>query len=255
MGFDVAAESYDRFMGRYSTPLGPVFADFAGVEAGERAVDVGAGPGALTAELVRRLGATNVAAVDPSTTFVDALRARHPDVDAHQGGAERLPFDDGVFDRALAQLVVQFMADPVGGLREMARVTKPGSGVVAACVWDFDEGGSPLSLFWRACQDLDPGCKGEAGGAGTERGQLADLFTEAGLTDVEEHAISVEVAHPTFEDWWAPYRLGVGPPGAYLAGFDEDHARAVEDRCRQLLPPAPFTITATAWAARGRAPA
>lgn len=255
MGFDVAADAYDRFMGRYSTPLGPVFADFAGVEAGQRAADVGAGPGALTAELVRRLGAAQVAAVDPSVTFVDALCARHPGVDVHQGGAEGLPFADGAFDRALAQLVVQFMDDPVGGLREMARVTKPGTGVVAACVWDFAEGGSPLSLFWRACRDLDPGCEGEAGGAGTGRGQLADLFGRAGLTEVEEHAISVAVEHPTFEDWWAPYRLGVGTPGAYLAGFDDDHARAVETRCRELLPPAPFTITATAWAARGVVPA
>src|SRR5688572_47401 len=66
MGFDVAAEAYDRFMGRYSVQLSAPMADFAGVEAGQRVIDVGCGPGALTAELVRRSGAASVAAVDPS---------------------------------------------------------------------------------------------------------------------------------------------------------------------------------------------
>ena len=127
MAFDVAAEAYDRFMGRYSRLLSPQLADFAGVAAGQRVLDVGCGPGALTAELVSRLGAESVAAVDPSVPFVEAARARHPGVEVRQATAEDLPFDGAAFDAAIAQLVVHFMSDPVGGLREMGRVTREGA--------------------------------------------------------------------------------------------------------------------------------
>ncbi len=135
MGFDVAAEAYDQYMGRYSRLLSPQMADLAGVRRGQRVLDVGCGPGALTAELVTRLGAAAVAAVDPSEPFVAAARDRHPGVEVLRASAEQLPFADRTFDAALAQLVVHFMSDPVAGLVEMARVTRPG-GVVVACVWD-----------------------------------------------------------------------------------------------------------------------
>jgi ubiquinone/menaquinone biosynthesis C-methylase UbiE len=131
--FFTSTSSYDRFMGRFSGPLGPLFADFAGVEASGRALDVGCGPGALTVELVSRLGAPNVAAIDPSEAFVEAARARNPEVDVRHAPAEKIPFADDAFDFTLAQLVVHFMADAVAGVREMARVTRSG-GVVAACV-------------------------------------------------------------------------------------------------------------------------
>ena len=134
MSFEVAASAYDRFMGRYSAPLAPALADLAAVEPGRRVLDVGCGPGALTAELVQRVGPASVSAVDLSESFVAEARRRHPGVDVHQAPAERLPFGDDAFDAALAQLVVHFMADPVAGLREMGRVTRT-DGIVAACVW------------------------------------------------------------------------------------------------------------------------
>src|SRR5579871_4416570 len=101
--FTVAAEAYDRFMGRYSVPLAPLFCEFAEIAAGQRALDVGCGPGALTAELAERLGPASVCAVEPSEPFVAAARERHPGVDVRHGVAEELPFPDGEFDAALAQ--------------------------------------------------------------------------------------------------------------------------------------------------------
>ena len=152
MSFAVPADAYDRFMGRYSTRLAPLFADFAGVQGGQRALDVGCGPGALTGVLVDRLGAEAVTAVDPSESFVAAVRDRYPDVDVGRAPAEDLPFGDEEFDLALAQLVVHFMADPVAGLREMARV----GGSVTACVWDHGSAGKgPLSVFWEAVHETD----------------------------------------------------------------------------------------------------
>ena len=132
MSFDVSADAYLRFMGQYSEPLAVQFADLAGVGHGQRVLDVGCGPGALTAELVRRPGDA-VSAVEPSASFVAAVRERLPGMDVRRSAAEQLPFPADAFDAALAQLVVHFMTDPVQGLREMSRVTRPG-GMVAACV-------------------------------------------------------------------------------------------------------------------------
>ena len=109
VGFAVDAGAYDRFMGRYSVRLASSFADFAGIRPGNRVVDVGCGPGALTPELVQRLGAAAVVAVDPSEQFAAAARARHPGVDVRIAAAEELPFADSEFDMAVAQLVVHFV--------------------------------------------------------------------------------------------------------------------------------------------------
>jgi SAM-dependent methyltransferase len=252
VSFDVAAEAYDRFMGRYSSPLSPQLATLAGVSAGQRALDVGCGPGALTSELVRRLGASHVAAVDPSEPFVAAAAARHPGVDVRRATAERLPFADRTFDTALAQLVVHFLADPVKGIGEMRRVTRPG-GVVAACVWDHAGGTGPLGLFWRVASELDPDVEDESDLAGARQGHLAQLFEAAGLHEVHEAMLASDLEHATFDDWWAPFTSGVGPAGAYTAGLDADRQAELRERCRAELGDGPFTITARAWAVRGRA--
>ena len=252
MAFDVAAESYDRFMGRYSVQLSAGLADLAGVAAGQRALDVGCGPGALTGELVARLGAENVAAVDPSEPFVAAARERNPGVDVRLAPAEQLPHGDDAFDAALAQLVVHFMADAVAGIREMARVTRAG-GSVAASVWDMAGGRAPLSLFWEAARQLNPRAEDESGLPGARANHLAELFDAAGLRDVEEAELSASATYESFEEWWQPYTLGVGPAGVYATSLGDDEQAALRERCRELLPEAPFTLTATAWAVRGLA--
>jgi SAM-dependent methyltransferase len=250
--FLVPAEAYGRFMGRFSEPLATEFADACGVGAGQRVLDVGCGPGALTAELVRRLGPDAVTAIDPSPPFVEAVAARFPRVDVRIGTAEDLPFADDSFDAVLAQLVVHFMTDPVAGLREMSRATRTG-GTVGACVWDHGGGQGPLSVFWRAVHELAPDAPGEANLAGTHEGQLVDLARAAGLTPVEPGVVSVTVSFPTFDDWWEPFSLGVGPAGAYVAGLDPDHRAALRLRCADLLPTAPFAVTVSAWSVVGRA--
>jgi SAM-dependent methyltransferase len=247
MTFSVAADAYDRFMGRYSTLLAPQFADFAGVRPGHRVLDVGCGPGALTAVLVERLGASSVSAVDPSEQFIAAARERHPGVDVRRAAAEELPFADGEFDVALAQLVVHFMAEPVGGLAEMARVT---TGVVAACVWDHAGEQTPLAPFWSAVRELDPDAEGEGTLAGGHEGHLSELFAEAGLRDVTETALPVRVEHQSFEEWWEPFTLGVGPAGSYLMAQDATRQLELRELSREGVGPAP-TIPARAWAARG----
>lgn len=239
-------------MGRYSVPLAPGLADLAGISSGQHVVDVGCGPGALTAELVRRLGSSAVSAVDPSEPFVAAVRERHPEVTVRRASAEELPFPNEAFDAALAQLVVHFMEDPVAGLSEMARVTRQGS-VVAACVWDHGGGHGPLSLFWEAARELDPEVEDESRLAGAREGHLAELFQRAELHEIEDTALSVSVEHPTFEDWWEPFTLGVGPAGAHVAALDPERREQLRERCRERLPAPPFVLSARAWATRGHA--
>jgi SAM-dependent methyltransferase len=248
VSFDVGADAYLRFMGRFSEPLAASFADLAGLSRGQRVLDVGCGPGALTAELARRQGAARVSAVDPSESFAAAVRQRLPGVDVRLAGAEDLPFPDGSFGVVLAQLVVHFMADPVAGLREMGRVAGAG-GTVAACVWDYAGGRGPLSLFWRAARDLDPAAPDESGRAGVREGHLAELFGQAGLGPVRNGLLTVRSRYASFEDWWESLTLGIGPPGAYVAALADENRAALRAHCQDLLPDGPIEVTACAWAA------
>ncbi|MGA8246458.1 MAG: class I SAM-dependent methyltransferase [Nocardioides sp.] len=252
MSFDVSADAYLRFMGRFSEPLGDLFIERAGLPRDARVLDVGCGPGALTARLADRYGVRAVAAIDPSASFVAATRQRIPGIDVREGVAEALPFDDGSFDAALAQLVVHFMADPVAGLREMGRVTRPG-GVVTACVWDHAGGGSPLSVCWDAVHDIDPSAPHEADLPGAHEGQLAEIAAAAGLGCIESSTLSVRVPFASYDEWWAPYLLGVGPLGAYVGTLDDDHRRELFRRCTELLPDPPFEQEAVAWNVRALA--
>ena len=248
MTFEVPADAYGRFMGRFSEPLAEAFADLVGVAPGAFVLDVGCGPGALTAVLVARTGAANVAAVDPSTTFTEVVRARLPGVDVRVGTAEALAWPDDTFDSTLAQLVVHFMADPLSGLRQMARVTRP-TGTVAANVWDFGGGGAPLSVFWAAARDLDPGVVDESSLPGVREGDLARLFDAAGMPGAESGVLEVFVGYRTFAEWWEPFTLGVGPAGDYVSSLAAAEVGRLRDRCRELLAEPPFVIEARAWTA------
>ena len=251
MAFAAGAAKYDRFMGRYSIRLAPLFAEFAGIGSDRPVLDVGCGTGVLTGELIARLGADAVWAIDPSESFVAAVRDEYPGVRVQQAAAEQLPFEDRLFRAALAQLVVHYLSDAGAGLREMARVTGHG-GVVAACVWDYAGGRSPLTSFWKAARQLDPDAGNESGAAGARQGHLAELLRTAGLQVVDETLLTIEVEHPTFEEWWEPFTFGIGRAGDYVAQLAPAKRDRLRDCCREMLPPAPFIVSAGAWAALGR---
>jgi SAM-dependent methyltransferase len=252
-GFEAPAEAYDRFMGRYAVELAPAFADFAGVTRDRgMALDVGCGPGALTEELARRVGARNVAAVEPSDSFAAACADRVPGADVRNIAGEELPWGDGTFAVAVAQLVVSFMRDAPAAVREMSRVTTTG-GTVAACTWDAAGGMEMLRTFWTAARSLKPDVQNEASSRPyMDRDSLSGLFDEAGLDGADVQELHVTTAYEDFDDFWEPFLAGVGPAGAYAAKLDLTAREELKEACfRELGAPAgPFELRARAWAAR-----
>jgi len=121
--------------------------------------------------------------------------------------------------------------------------------VVAACVWDHAGGRGPLSAFWPAVRELDPGADDESGLAGVREGHLAELFAQAGLDAIRVTTLTVRVRQRGFEAWWETFTLGVGPAGAYLTSLPAARRDELRERCRRRLPAGPFDVSATAWAA------
>jgi ubiquinone/menaquinone biosynthesis C-methylase UbiE len=248
--FSGSSDAYDRFMGRYSRQLARPYADFIGVEAGMRALDVGAGTGALTTELTERLGAHSVAAAEPSPDYVAALRERFPNADVREAPGEALPWDDGTFDVAASQLVVIFMRDTPQATRELRRVLRNG-GVGAACMWEVD-GMDVTRLLAEVRSIVAPGRSAEVTTDFRSEASLRALFEDAGFRDVETTRIDVTVEYESVDELWEP-AIHVGGPGGPVAASATpeqlERARAVVE---ELLPPTrPFRLSGRAAAVRG----
>jgi SAM-dependent methyltransferase len=235
--------AYDRFMGRFSMLLAREFADFAGIAAPARVLDVGAGTGALTAELARRGAAA--AAAEPSPEFVEALRRRFPGLDVHEAPVESLPFADASFDGALAQLVVAFMRDAQAGVAEMRRVVRPG-GVVAVCMWDRD-GMELLSAINRVQAELTPARSADVSPY-RDRESLVGLLG----TGAESALLQVDASYSGFDDFWDALGGGAGPAGVWLESLTDAQREAARAAMYRELgePDGSFTLTGRAWAAR-----
>ena len=253
-----SAEAYDRYIGRYGRELAQELIRSADVRPDQRVLDVGCGPGALTRQLALLLGAEQVAAVDPSPAFVEACQERVPGVLAEIASAESLPFPDAVFDRALAQLVVNFMTDAVAGVREMRRVTRSG-GLLAAAVWDYAGQMKLLRHFWDSVVALDPAAADLDEGRSMRYctpEELHELWTDASLEHVTVSAVTVTAGYEGFEDLWEPLESGIGPAGAYVASLAPDRVTALKADFQQRLGAGkePFRLGARAWIATGRVP-
>jgi SAM-dependent methyltransferase len=250
MIFNVSDDAYDRFMGRYSRRLASPFADFAGVQAGQRALDAGAGTGALTAELIRRGAA--VAAAEPSAGFAAGLQARYPEIEVRDAPAENLPWADGSFDAALAQLVVSFVADAPAAAAELRRVVRPG-GVVAACSWGLHPHGLDLRGPLQAARDAAaPDAPRPTDLQYRTEEELVSLLVAAGLRDVDSALLEVEAEYSGFDDFWDAALETVGPDTAWIRALDDDGRAVARDAARQALPSdGPFTLGARAHAVRG----
>ena len=251
MTFAVAAEAYDRYIGRYSSALAPRFLEFAGLTEGP-VLEIGCGPGSLTSVLAARIGAASVAAVDPSEPFVAACRTRVPGADVRVASGEALPFADGAFRAALSQLVLSFVREPDRLTAELSRVVRR-DGSVAACT--FEANGFALArTFWDAALQLDPKAPDDASIPFRREPELVALWKRAGFHDVRTGVIEVTAGYQDFDDFWSPFAYGIGPAGSYLVAQPDDRRAALRDDCFERLgrPGGPFTLPARVLAIRGR---
>jgi SAM-dependent methyltransferase len=251
MSFATGTDAYARHVGRYGEALSIAHVDAAGLGPEERALDVGCGPGALLAELARRLGPDHVAGVDPSAPFVETARSAVPGVDVSLAGAEQLPFDENSFDVVMSQLVVNFMSDAQAGAAEMRRVA---TRLVTSCVWDYSGEMTMLRAFWDAALELDPDAPDEGRVMRyATPAELVALWEGVGLREVETAPLVAEAGYADFDDYWSPFLSGIAPSGAYCASLDAEEREALREACFRRLgsPAGPFRLAARAWFVRG----
>jgi SAM-dependent methyltransferase len=247
------SDGYERFMGRWSRRLAPLFVTFAGVTEGDRVLDVGSGTGAL-AVTAAAVESVQVTGIERSPAYVRYAR-EHVDADGVRfevGDALSLPFSDDAFDRTLSMLVLNFVPDPAAALQQMVRVTRP-AGVVAAAVWDYGDEMQMLRTFWDAAVALDPdtAARDERHMPLSTRGALAELWRTHGLLDIHEQPLTIEMAFGSFDDYWQPFLCGQGPAGVYVSSLSAFARHALEATLRERLGDDGFALRARAWAVRG----
>lgn len=258
-----AAAGYEQLMGRWSQKLAPLFIEFAGLAGGERVLDVGCGTGSLTFTLARSGDLAAITGIDFSPIFIEAATRRNTDprITFRQADACALPFEDGGFDRALAQLVLHFVPDASKAVAEMRRVVRPG-GVVAAVVWDHYGGMPGMRMMVDTVAVLSEGGRQLRSRycfqPMMQPGEMKQAFIEQGLAEVTETALMIRMDYRDFNDFWAPIAAGEGPLGGYVAALDAGErsrtAVAVRDAYEAGRNDGPRSFVSVAWACRGIAP-
>lgn len=249
---------YERYVGRWSRRVAPIFLSWLQVPAGRAWLDVGCGTGALCAAIVDRCSPSSVAGVEPSEGFLTTAKENLGGRAAlHQGSATAIPLGDASADAVVSGLVLNFVPDQRAAMAEMSRVARKG-GVIAAYVWDYAGKMELMRAFWDAAAALDPNaakldegprfplCRPEA---------LQKLFEDAGLQGVEVKSIDIPTRFADFDDYWQPFLGGQGPAPAYAMSLDKAARSRLRERIKERLPAQPdgsISLVARAWAVRGR---
>lgn len=256
-----AGDAYERYMGRWSRKVAPLFMEWIAQPPGASWIDIGCGTGILTSALLDRCEPSRVVGIDSAEGFLQTARDRVADPRAsfRPGDAQALPENDAAFDAAVSGLVLNFVPDKGAAVREMARVVRPG-GTVALYVWDYAGHMQVMRFFFDAARALDPKAVEFDDGVKApvcRPGPLAQLLEGAGLEDVEVRAIDIPTAFESFDDYWTPFLGGTGSAPKYCMSLDEEARERLRETIRQRLPTGPdgeILLAARAWAAKGRVP-
>lgn len=248
---------YERYIGRWSRQLAPMFLAWLDLPRDQRWVDVGCGTGALSAAILEHGAPADVVGIEPSEGFMKLASQELGDrVRFLAGSADRLPLEDACADAVVSGLVLNFLPDLPGGLADMQRVAAE-EATVAAYVWDYAGRMAVIRMFWDAASALDPACAGLHEGVrfplcGAD--PLRAAFTAAGLVQVDTTALDLSASFANFEDYWQPFLGGQGPAPAYVATLTEQQVSRLRDRLASLVEAGPgggFSLPARAWAVRG----
>jgi SAM-dependent methyltransferase len=254
--FGQSAEAYEQLMGRWSRRLAPQLLRFGGLAEGERVLDVGSGTGSLTFAASQIAEVMRVVGIDRAEAYVAFARARNTDprISFETADACSLPFDDRSFDRAFSMLVLQFIPDATRAVAEMRRVVRPG-GTVTAAVWDDFTGLPHIRLLIDIARVLDPAFDWPLLRPLTGPGELAGLWRELGLLDVEQTSLMIRMEFASFDDYWLPFTKGEGPPGQLLASLSDAARERLKDQVRRAYvanrPDGARSFACVAWACRG----
>ncbi len=256
------AEAYDRFMGRWSRLIAPLFVEFARVPSTGKVLDVGSGTGALAFEIARSKTGVHVTGIDPSNEYVAYAASRNAFPERARfeiGDGQNLHFTDSAFAASVSLLVFNFIPDPGKALREIRRVTRPGGGISAA-VWDYGERMLMLRAFWDAVVSINAAAEklDEKHMPLCRAGELSKLWTQGGLKNVHEQPLETTLRFDSFADYWNPFLLGQGPAGAYLRSAQNDAVQAIRNAVKRRLSVSSetdtFSLPARVWAVRGTVP-
>jgi ubiquinone/menaquinone biosynthesis C-methylase UbiE len=252
---------YDRWMGRWSRLLAQEFVIWLAAPAGLRWIDVCCGSGVVTETIVELAAPHSVTGVDASAQQIEFARQHraHSKVNFETGDAMALRFPEASFDAAVCGLGLNFLASPARALEEFRRVVSPG-GTIAIYVWDYASGAMFLRHFWDAATAIDSEAasfdQAQRFPICTQEG-LQNLFKEAKLENLREHALEVITRFASFDDYWEPLLTGQGSAPNYLATRDKRIQTAIRDRLRTALPTNPLgaiEMPARAWAISARKP-
>ncbi len=248
---------YERYVGRWSRQVAPLFLSWLRIPSGRRWVDVGCGTGALCAAILDHCSPSSVTGVEPSEGFLETAREHLADrAVLHQGSAAAIPLDDASVDVVVSGLVLNFVPDPRAALVEMTRVADS-AGTIAAYVWDYGGKMELMRYFWDAAAGLDPNAAKRDEGVRfplCRPDALRELFSSAELDGVDVTAIDVATPFASFDDYWQPFLGGQGPAPAYAMSLDGSMRTRLRDRIRERLPvnaDGSISLTARAWAVRG----
>lgn len=248
---------YERYIGRWSRQVAPLFLSWLDRAPGLRWLDVGCGTGALSAAILDRCTPRSVAGVEPSDGFRQ-LAEQHLAGKARllAGNAAAIPLDAGTCDIVVSGLVLNFVPDVPAALAEMRRVAAPG-GTIAAYVWDYAGGMEVIKAFWDAAVALDPAAAALHEGTRfplCDPGALQAAFTAAGLDDVKTAPLDLSAKFSGFDDYWQPFLGGQGPAPAYAMSLGEEQRAALRAGLQSALPAAAdgsIALRARAWAVCG----
>jgi ubiquinone/menaquinone biosynthesis C-methylase UbiE len=247
--------AYDRLMGRWTRLVGVPFLDWLSQRPGLRWTDIGCGSGAFAELIIDRCAPIDVQGIDPSEDQLRFARARSRMARFQVGDARALPFSENNFDVAVMALVIFFIPDPARSVTEMVRVVCPG-GTVATYAWDVLHGGFPLEPILNELRALGETHTQLPSAHASRTDVLTDLWTSAGLQQVETREITVQRSFEDFEDFWTISLKGSNV-GRTVAALPSDKFRRLRERVQAVLPPdakGRIVCSARANAVKGRVP-
>ncbi len=253
------SDTYERYMGRWSRKVAPLFLEWLAAPEQQRWVDIGCGTGELTSQIIEKCRPSKAVGFDPSEGFVATARKLRCNAEFHVGSADQVDLTDGSVDIAVSGLVLNFVPDKAKAIGEMVRVVRAG-GTVALYVWDYAGHMQIMRYFFDTANEFDPRsadyddsikapiCRPMA---------LREAFDSSGLIDVETTAIDIPTAFENFDDYWAPFLGGTGSAPKYCVSLDESTRTKIRDAIRAKLPTGPdgeILLAARAWAVKGEVP-